>query len=211
MGYTPFWAGRVVACGGIIAVFLGPVIGVNIHRLDARAVATFGFVVIALVSWWNSTFPPDVDFGSLALARFTMGLGVACFFLPIVTINMSGLAPQQLAAASGLSNFMRNLGSSFGTAIMVSFWDHRAIAHHAFMSEHISAYSPAANAYLAQLQDSGFSSQGALAQLNQTINGQAYLMATNDLMLASAVLMLSLVAIIWWARPPFGMRVGGGH
>jgi hypothetical protein len=37
---------------------------------------------------------------------------MACFFVPLVTITLAGLPPQQIASAAGLSNFLRILGGS---------------------------------------------------------------------------------------------------
>jgi DHA2 family multidrug resistance protein len=209
-GYTPLWAGKVVAFGGVLALLLGPIIGANIHRLDARAVATFGFTVFALVAFWSARFTPDVDYWTLALSRLFMGVGISCFFLPLVTINLSGLAPGQLAAATGLQNFMRNLGSSFGTAIMTSLWDHKGIEHHARLAEQVTAYNPLATHYLDQLHAIGLGDIQALAQLDRTLTTQAYLLSTDAVMCISGMLMLSLIGLIWWAKPPFTVR-GGGH
>ncbi len=203
-GYTPLWAGKVVAFGGVLAMMLGPVVGANIHRIDPRAIATFGFSVFACVAFWSSNFTPDVDYWTVAISRLLMGVGISCFFLPIITINLSGLPPGQIASASGLSSFMRNLGSSFGTAIMVSLWDHKAIAHHADMVEHVTAFDRTANAYLDLLQTVGLNAEQALATLDNTINTQAYLMATNDVQTVSGLMMLALILPIWLTRRPAG-------
>lgn len=208
--YTPLWAGKAVAFGGVFAVILGPVVGANLHRLDARAVASFGFIVFAGTAFWSTTFTPDVDYWSVALTRLIMGVGISCFFLPLITINLSGLTPGEMAGASGISNFMRNIGSSFGTAAVTSLWDHRGIQHHAVLVEHATRQDPAAVAYLTQLQGLGMSTDQALGYLNREITTQAYLLATNDVFLASGFLMLSLLALIWWTRPPF-TPAGGGH
>jgi len=209
-GYTPLWAGKVVAFGGVLALLLGPVVGSNIHRIDARAIATFGFLVFAGVSIWASGFTPDVDYWTVALSRLLMGIGISCFFLPIITINLSGLPPAQVASASGLSSFMRNLGSSFGTAIMVSTWDHQAIAHHADLVERTTVFDPAANDYLDQLHAAGLGGEQALAMLDRTINAQAYLIATDDVLFLCGLMMLALIAPVWLTRPPFGLR-GAAH
>lgn len=82
----------------------GTVVGANIHRIDARAIATFGFLVAGGVSIWSSHFTPDVDFWTVALTRLFMGIGISCFFMPLMTINLSGLEGRQIAAASGLSS-----------------------------------------------------------------------------------------------------------
>ncbi|MCS5808809.1 hypothetical protein LNO89_23245 [Klebsiella pneumoniae subsp. pneumoniae] len=42
---------------------------------------------------------------------------MACFFMPLTTITLSGLPPERLAAASSLSNFTRTLAGSIGTSI----------------------------------------------------------------------------------------------
>ena len=207
-GYTPLWAGKVVAFGGVLSLMLGPVVGANIHRIDARAVATFGFTVFALVAFWSARFTPDVDYWTLALTRLFMGVGISCFFLPLVTINLSGLAPSQIAAATGLQNFMRNLGSSFGTAIMTSLWDHKGIEHHARLAEFVTAYNPLATRYLDQLSATGFGSEQALAQLDRTLTTQAYLLSTDAVMCISGILMFCLIPLIWWAKPPFTVRAG---
>lgn len=209
-GYTPLWAGKVVAFGGVLALLLGPIVGNNLQRIDVRAIATFGFIVFALVAFWSTRFTPDVDYWTVALSRLFMGIGISCFFLPLVTINLSGLLPGEIAGASGLSSFMRNLGSSFGTAIMVSLWDHKAIAHHADLVERVTPYDPATVDYLGTLQAQGLSSGQAWASLDHTINAQAYLMATNDVLLVSGLLMLALILPIWFTRPPF-VPAAGGH
>ena len=207
-GYTAFEAGKVVAFGGVLAMLMGPIVGANIHRIDARAIATFGFLVAGGISLWSSHFTPDVDFWTVALTRLFMGIGISCFFMPLMTINLSGLEGRQIAAASGLSSFMRNLGSSFGTAVMVTLWSHRATLHQGQLVEHITPYSDATNQTLAQLQNLGMSQTAGLAWINSTIQTQAYLIATNDLMWISGFMMMSLILVIWWAKPPFTVKAG---
>jgi DHA2 family multidrug resistance protein len=210
-GYTSLWAGKSVAFGGVLAVILGPVIGANIGRIDARAVTTFGFIVFALVGYWSARFTPDIDYWTIALSRLYMGVGISCFFLPLVTISLSGLPPERIAAASGLSNFMRNLGASFGTAITTWLWTSRAAEYHARLVENIQPYNPLANDYLKQLHRLGMPGDAAYAYLENIINIQAYTMATDQILKISATLMLSLVLLIWWARPPFVASRGGAH
>jgi DHA2 family multidrug resistance protein len=207
-GYTALWAGRAIATGGVFAVVLGPLVGANLHRLDARAVATVGFLAFAAASIWSARFTPDADFWTIAQARFYMGIGISCFFLPITTISLSGVASEHYAAASGLSNFIRIVGSSLGTAVLVGAWDRSGIEQHALLVERIDAYSDPAQAYLLQLQGAGLSPQAALAQVDRLLTGQAYLIATNWVLWTGAVLMLSMLPLIWWAKPPFVSRVG---
>jgi DHA2 family multidrug resistance protein len=210
MGYTSAWAGRLMGFGSMLAIFLGPMIGANIHRLDPRWIATMGFCVFALWAFLTAAFPPDVDFWTMALTRLMMGIGVASFFMPANTISLSGLPQARLASASGMMSFMRNLGSSFGTAIVTARWDRLATVHHARLSESVRQDLPVAQNTLDQLAAAGLSHDQALAYVDRIVGQQAYSMATNGVLCSCAMLMISLIGIIWWARPPFGAAAGGG-
>jgi DHA2 family multidrug resistance protein len=210
-GYTALWAGKTVAFGGVLAVILGPVIGANIGRVDARAITTFGFIVFALVGFWSARFTSGIDYWSVALSRLFMGVGISCFFLPLVTISLSGLPAERIAAASGLSNFMRNLGASFGTAITTWLWVSHAAQYHARLVENIHPYNPISDDYLSQLHQLGMPDNVAYAYLENMINVQAYTLATDQILMISATLMLSLVTLIWWAKPPFVASRDAAH
>ena len=202
-GYTALWAGKTVAFGGVLAFVLGPVIGIYINRVDARGITTFGFIVFALVGLWSAQFTPDIDYWTIALSRLFMGIGISCFFLPLVAISLSGLPAERVAAASGITNLMRNLGASFGTAITTWLWTSDAAGHHARLAENIHPYNPVANDYLNRLHELGMSGDAAYAHLEFVINTQSYTLATDNILTMSALLMLSLVTLIWWAKPPF--------
>ena len=107
---------------------------------------------------------------------------------------------------------MRNIGSSFGTALATSHWEHLASTHHAALTEQLRPDRLAAQAALDRLAAAGLTPEQAAATLERIVNQQAYMLATNEVLLTAAVTMVSLTALIWWARPPFGAgRDGGGH
>ena len=209
LGYTSLWAGKVVAMGGIFAMMLGPIVGVMLSRVDPRAIATFGFLSFSVVAIWSAHFPPDVDFWSVALTRLLMGISIGTFFLPLAAINLSGLAPERVAAASGLQNFVRNLGSSFGTAMLTNFWEHRAAVFHADMVENLNQYSTPFRDQLQRLIELGLTQAQALAQIEHEISAQAYLMSTNSVLLLCGGITLSMLLLIWWSRPPFVIARSG--
>ncbi len=210
-GYTSLWAGKAVAFGGVLTFILGPVVGAIIHRVDARGITTFGFIVFALVGFWSARFTPDIDYWSVALTRLFMGVGISCFFIPLITISLAGLPAESIAAASGLTNFMRNLGASFGTAITTWLWTNQASTTHARLMENIHGYNPAAAEYLAALRRLGMDDDTAYAYVERMINVQSYTLATDHILLLSGALMLSLITVVWWARPPFVARRGDSH
>jgi MFS transporter, DHA2 family, multidrug resistance protein len=212
MGYTATWAGLATAPSGLLAIILMPLVGKNIQRLPLRVVSSFSFLAFGISAFWFGSFNLDASFGQLIWPRIFQGLGVASFFIPINQIILSGLPPDRLAAASGLSNFFRTIAASFATAISVFVWDHRAIYHHAILNEKVNVYSPQATDYLDRAQSLGLSQDSVHALVNQGVSQQAVMLATNDVFWAIGVLCVILIGSIWLTRPPFGtVGPGGGH
>ena len=212
LGYTATWAGLASAPVGVLAFLMAPVIGANIQRLELRAVVTFAFIVFAATSFWFASFDSSASFSTLVLPRFVMGIGIACFFIPLNQMYLSGLGADQVASASGLANFCRTLGSSVSTAATVTLWQHRGDYHHAVLTEHITPAAPAANGFLQQLQHGGFSVQQGLGVVEQLISREALTLAVNDVYLVCAVMFVAMIPLLWLAKPPFGNASGAaGH
>lgn len=210
-GYTATWAGLASAPVGIFPVILSPIIGRFAHRIDMRKLVTFSFIMYAVCFYWRAwTFEPGMDFGASAWPQFIQGLAVACFFMPLTTITLSGLPPERLAAASSLSNFLRTLAGSIGTSITTTMWTNRESMHHSYFSESITPYSSNAQETYRQLEQLGMSQQQASGYIAQQITNQGLIISANEVFWLSAGIFLMLVITIWFARPPFSSGGGGG-
>ena len=201
MGYTATLAGMAMAPVGLFAILLSPWVGKNVSRIDPRKLATVAFVVFALVLWMRSQFNPQSPFSTILLPTIVQGVAMAFFFIPLQAIVFSGLTPDQMPAASGLSNFVRITAGAMGTSIFTTLWEDRAIMHHAHLAEQINAGSSAAMQTLTQLGASGLSPEQAAATINRLIDQQAYTMAATDLFRLSSFLFLAMIAIVWLTAP----------
>jgi len=202
MGYTATLAGMVLAPVGVLAILLSPVVGKTVHKVDPRLYATVAFAVFALVLFMRSHFNTNADFGTLMLPTIIQGTAMAAFFIPLITLGLSGLPPDRIPAASGLFNFARITAGSFGTSIATTVWDRRASLHHAQLVERITAYDPSAAHALANMQASGLSPQQSYDLMNRMVDQQAFMLSANDIFYVSGVLFLLLIAVVWLARPP---------
>ena len=113
---------------------------------------------------------------TLIIPTVLQGAAVACFFIPLVTITLSGLPPSRIPSASGVSNFVRIMAGGFGTSISTTLWENRAAMHHAHLAESISAGNPATAQALSSLQASGFDGAQSLAMLDRLVNVQSYVL-----------------------------------
>ncbi|MET3475580.1 DHA2 family efflux MFS transporter permease subunit [Variovorax atrisoli] len=204
MGYTATQAGMIMAPVGLLAIFFSPVVGLTVAKIDPRRYATFSFLVFALVLWMRSNFNTQADFVTIIIPTIIQGIAMAFFFIPLVTITLSGLTPDRIPAASGLSNFLRITAGAMGTSITTTLWDNRATLHHAQLAETVNQGNNAAASAMAGLNANGFSTEQVLGQINRIVDQQSYMLATNDIFYASAVLFLLLIPLVWLAKPQKG-------
>ncbi|HEY9278752.1 MAG TPA: DHA2 family efflux MFS transporter permease subunit [Eoetvoesiella sp.] len=201
LGYTATDAGIASAPVGILAIILSPIVGKLLAKQDPRYIVTVSFLIFALISYMRAGFNTQVDIGTIMLPTFLQGAAMATFFIPLTTITLSGLDPQRLPAAAGLSNFVRILFGAFGTSITTTLWDNRATLHHAQLTEAAKPGEPAFDVVMSSLQGKGLSHEQAATVVNNLINQQAFTMSATDIFYASAILFLVLIALVWIARP----------
>jgi DHA2 family multidrug resistance protein len=206
MNYTATWAGIAAAPVGLLAIVFSPIVGRNLHRVDLRLFVTASFLVFAVCSFWLGSFNTQVTLGNLIEPRIWLGIGVATFFIPLTAMSLSGLTPDRIASASGLANFLRTLGASFGTSLSVTLWDRRATLHDAHLVDHFTSANPAVEHVYAQLQGVGLSAGQATELLSRTVSQQAFMLATNDFFWLSGWIFLVLLGLVWFARPPFAPK-----
>jgi DHA2 family multidrug resistance protein len=146
------------------------------------------------------------------MVQLWQGLGVALFFMPILTILLSDLQQNEIAAGSGLATFLRTLGGSFSASITTLLWERRAVSHHEQLAEHITAYSPTSQAAIEQIGHGN--TQVGASVINDMITQQGYQISFNEVFHALGWIFIGLVFVIWLAKPPFGAKAGpaaGGH
>jgi DHA2 family multidrug resistance protein len=201
MGYTSTDAGMVMAPVGLLALVLSPYVGKTISRVDPRRYATLAFLIFALVLWMRSNFNTQADFTTILIPTIIQGVAMAFFFIPLMTITMSGLPPERMPAASGLTNFVRITAGAIGTSIATTLWESRAALHHAQLSEYVNTGNLAAQSALSGLATAGLSREQALAQINRLVDQQAFMLAAADMFYVSAGLFLLLIPLVWLTRP----------
>ena len=212
MGYTATWAGLATAPVGILAIILSPWVGKNVSKIDPRKLATVAFVGFGVVLWMRSHFNAQADFMTILIPTVLQGAAMAFFFIPLQAIVFSGLTPDRMPSAAGLSNFVRITAGAVGTSLFTTLWESRATLHHAQLAESMNATNNTLTQTLNQLVASGLSNEQALANINRSIDQQAYTMAVTDVFYLSALLFFVLIAIVWLAKPKLkpGAASGGG-
>lgn len=210
LGYTAQLAGLAMAPVGVFAMILSPIIGGNIHRLNLRIVASLAFMVFSSAMLMTARLTDQSSFWQFVEPRVWQGVGVTLFFLPLNQMLMSDIRPNELAAAAGLSNFLRTLAGSTSAAISIFIWNNRIDMHRTVLTEHVRQDAVGWTTMHNALQGLGFNDAQALGYVDNIVSQQATTLAANDLYTMFAVVLLLLIPLIWMAKPPFVAGQGAG-
>jgi DHA2 family multidrug resistance protein len=207
LGYTATWAGLVAAPAGVVSVMVAPIVGRMVGKVDARWIATVGFLSYTVSYFMRAQLTADASFFAFMLPGLVMGVAMGTFFVALLTIMLDGLPPQRVPAASGLSNFLRIVASAFATSLTTNFWDRHEALHQTRLAETTSVFSPAVQSALGNLSTNGLASVGAqLGSVTQELIHQAYLLSSLDYFWLSGWLSLVPLVLVWFTR-----KAAGGH
>jgi MFS transporter, DHA2 family, multidrug resistance protein len=203
LGYTATWAGLVAAPAGVVSVLVSPIVGRMVGKVDARWLATIGFLGFAVSFFMRAGLTADASFAAFVLPQLVMGIGMGSFFVAMVTILLDRLPPERVPAASGVSNFIRIVAGAFATSITTTFWDRHEALHQTRLAESSSAYSANLQDAVTGLQALGVSNDHtAIGVLTQGLIHQAYLLSSLDYFWISGWLTLAPLILVWLARRP---------
>ena len=206
LGYTATWAGLVTTPSGIIAIILVPFVGRALARVDARIFATGAMVAFAVSFLMRARLSTDATVEDFMVPLAVQGVAMATFFIATVTVMLNGVPPQRVAAASGMSNFLRITAGSFAASIVTTFWDRHAAFHQARVVEHSTFLDVPFREAMRGLSALGLSTPQSYALLDRTADTQAYAKAALDFFWISGWLSLGLIALIWLARSTVGRK-----
>ena len=210
-GYNAFQIGMVQMWMGLPQLALLPLLPFVLKRVDSRIVLAFGLSLFAASCLMNGfDMSADTGIDQLKWSQLVRALGQPFIISPLSQMATVGIMPAQAGAASALFNMMRNLGGSFGIALLATAAEHREHWHFSAIAERVTQNSLLLAERLGQMGQVVGADQ-AVARLALQIRRQATVMAYADcFLLIGAGLLLSLtgVAFLSRARPGAG---GGAH
>ena len=189
MGYTAESAGLVLSGGGLLLLFLMPVAGTLVSKVQVRYVIAFGWLALSVAMYYSTQrLDLEISFRSASLLRVTQVFGLGFLFVPITLASYIGMPAEKSNSISGLVNFMRNIGSSIGTSMVTTLIARRAQFHQVYLVAHISPGQPtftqAAKALAARLAalglDASQAGSQAYARVYGVLLGQATTLAYID-------------------------------
>lgn len=176
MGYPIIDIGLLLAPRGLGTMAAMMVVGRLSGKVDPRALILLGLGLISLSLWRMSLFSLDTRGPDIVGTGIIQGMGLGLIFVPLSTLSFSTLAPRYRNEATSLYSLMRNIGSSIGISIVISYLAQRVQINHAAYADYIDP----SRLPLQQAVESGaidLASPQGLARVNQLLNQQATTLA----------------------------------
>ncbi|EQB03360.1 DHA2 family efflux MFS transporter permease subunit [Sphingobium indicum] len=197
MGYTATWAGLAASFVGMSAMVIAPIVGRVVGKLDVRLMISSGVLWIGAVTLWRAHWTTDADFWTVALPQLVQGFGMPLFMIPLTTLTLGSVRPEETASAAGMQNFLRTLAIAISTSIVLTGWgDGQRVSR----NEMVGTLHP--DATLADLTSRGFTQEQARQMVANLVDAQAMVVSMNHVFFIAALVMFAAAALVWLAPRP---------
>jgi len=142
LGYTALQAGSLFLPIGIIQAVIAPISGTLSDKMNAKFPAIIGLILLGYSLYLNSSLSLFSEHHSIVLPLILRGFAMGLLFTPLSTLALSEIPKHKMAQASGLFNVIRQIGGSFGVAMMGTLLTRRMIHHTALYGQAIDPSSP---------------------------------------------------------------------
>jgi MFS transporter, DHA2 family, multidrug resistance protein len=219
--YNAEQIGTVLAWTGLPQLVLIPLVPKLMQRFDIRYIAFTGMGLFAASAFMNTTMSLDYSGDQLFVPNIVRAIGQALTLAPLSAISLGSVAAQDAAAASGISNMMRNLGGAVGTALLSTIVTKREQFHSNIIGQAVDLGREEVRNRIAQttdyflahgVSDPTAAHQQAIIALGNTVRRQALVMGFSDsFAVVGVVLVIAGIAILLTGKPKGAAASGGAH
>jgi len=198
-GWLNSFAGAISLAGIVVYTRYG---GLLPHK---KPLIVSGLVLMAGAMWWFSTMPPDASMGTLAWGLIAKGLFGVAVIIPVAGLTFRSLAEDDFAHGYRSKNLVRQIASSFSSALGAVLLQNRQFAVHNSLLGAMGQRPAETEGWMRSMEaamsargfDAAQAHQGALAQLAAIVEQQARLIACEDLYrLIAGLAVVTAIAIL---------------
>ena len=206
LGWTATDAGLLLVPSSVTTALMMPIIGKLLERgVPQKYLAAIGFVVFFIYSYWMyNMMTPDTGSEHMFWPLVARGFGLGLLFVPITTLSLSTLRGKDIGEGAAFTGMMRQLGGSFGIAIITTFVARLSQQHRVDLLPNLSKIDfkvqERLQAYQQMFMSKGFSVNESLDKAYQLMEGSITLQSTvlsyMDIFLYLGILFLICVPFV---------------
>ncbi|MDR6808741.1 DHA2 family multidrug resistance protein [Dyadobacter sp. BE34] len=210
LGWTATQSGMLMVPAAIVTAMMMPVVGQLLQRgVKQQYLVAIGMIFFFVYSYWGYLIlTPDTGKDAFFSMLIVRGIGLGLLFVPITTLALSTLKGREIGEGAAFTGMMRQLGGSFGVAVITTFIARQNMAHRNDLVSKLDVNNPIVQQRVEGLQHSfmakGMAPDVALnsgyKMLDYTVSKQAQVMSYMDVFLYLGVMFLICVPFVLWTR-----------
>jgi len=206
LGWTAEQAGMLMVPAALTTAVMMPVIGTLLQKgVPQQYLVTAGFILFSIFTFWGYVIlTPDTNADNFFWMLIVRGVGMGMLFIPITTLSLSTLKGQEIGQGAAFTGMMRQLGGSFGIALITTFLSRQNVVHRSNLVSKLDINNPAVLQRVQGMQhnfiNKGMASDVALkssyAALDGMVSKQAAVLSYMDVFLYLGILFLICVPFV---------------
>ena len=141
LGYSATASGFAVSPRGLGSVAASLLVGAAVSKFDPRWITALGFAVLGISGLWLGSLTlqiaPYTEFWPIAVS----GVGLAMIFVPLSKVALGTIGKKGTGNASGIFNFLRNVGGSIGISAANTIAQRHLQTHRNDLVRHVTGAS----------------------------------------------------------------------
>lgn len=166
------------------------------------AIGMFMFFIFCM--WGYKILTPDTGEQSFFWMLIMRGIAMALLFIPVTTLSLSTLKGKEIGEGAAFTGMMRQLGGSFGIAIITTFMAQQLMVHRADLVSKLDINSPVVQARVSNIQHAfmakgdapNIALQKAYQLMDYSVMKQSSVMSYMDVFLYIGLLFLICVPFV---------------
>ena len=210
LGWTATQAGLLMVPSALTTAVMMPFIGKMLQAgFKQRVLAAIGMFLFFIFCFWGyKIITPDTSEQAFFWMLVLRGMAMGMLFIPVTTLALSTLKGREIGEGAAFTGMMRQLGGSFGIAIITTFMAQQLMVHRADMVGKLDVTNPVIQNKVAALQH-GFMQKGlpynialqdAYKALDYSVTRQAMVLSYMDVFLYIGLLFLICVPFVLMAK-----------
>lgn len=210
LGWTATDAGLLLIPGSITTAVMMPFVGRMIQKGVPQAyMVSAGFAIFFLfTSWMHNVMTPDTGVEHFYWPLIMRGIGLGLLFVPITTLSLSTLRGKEIGEGAAFTGMFRQLGGSFGVAIITTFITRLSQTHRVDLIPYVDPSRPEVQQRLQGMQanfmSKGFSANEALQKaqnmMELSVLKQSTVMAYMDIFWYLGLVFLCCIPIMFFVK-----------
>jgi MFS transporter, DHA2 family, multidrug resistance protein len=140
-GLSALDTGLMLLPQGLAVAVAGPIAGRLTDRIGVRAVAVFGFILLAINTWNFAHLTLQTDYGTIRTLLIFRGAALGCTMQSSQLVALSSVPARYLTNASSLNTAMRNIFQSLGVALLGVIVQTQTVTHTAELTQQVTGNS----------------------------------------------------------------------